>query len=126
MFPIEDNPYWFIAIFAIVALVFPLIPLGLARLWFWKFAPRRPGPIKNDVYECGLPSKGDAWIPVRIDYYLYALVFLIVDVESIFLIPFAATCKQLPLGAVVAMLVFILLLAEGLVWAWSRKYLEWK
>ena len=68
---------------------FALTPLALAWLWAKKFSPRKPGPDKNAIYECGLESKGDAWIHFRPQYYLYAIIFLIFDVETIFLLPFA-------------------------------------
>jgi NADH-quinone oxidoreductase subunit A len=73
-----------------------------------------------------LASSGDAWIQFKAHYYLYAILFLIFDVEVLFLLPFAVTFTHLSVGALLAMLVFILLLVEGLVWAWQRGYLEWK
>jgi NADH-quinone oxidoreductase subunit A len=122
----SDHPYAFLALFAGVALAFPLILLGVAQLWVRIFQPAKPGPMKNSTYECGLPATGDSWIQFKAHYYLYAILFLIFDVEVLFLLPFAVTFTSLPVGALVAMLVFILLLAEGLVWAWHRGYLEWK
>ncbi len=120
------HPYGFLALFAAVAVAFPVILLGVARLWFRIFQPAKPSPIKNAVYECGVAPTGDSWIQFKAHYYLYAILFLIFDVEVLFLLPFAVTFTSLPAGALVAMLVFILLLAEGLVWAWHRGYLEWK
>jgi NADH-quinone oxidoreductase subunit A len=122
----SDHPYAFLALFAGVALAFPLILLGLAQLWVRVFQPAKPGVIKNSTYECGLPPSGDSWIQFKAHYYLYAILFLIFDVEVLFLLPFAVTFTGLSAGALLAMLVFILLLAEGLVWAWHRGYLEWK
>lgn len=122
----SDHPYAFLALFAGVALAFPLILLGLARLWVRIFQPAKPGILKNSTYECGLPPSGDPWIQFKAHYYLYAILFLIFDVEVLFLLPFAVAFTSLPVGALLAMLVFILLLAEGLVWAWHRGYLEWK
>lgn len=101
-------------------------PLALARCWARFFAPPKPGPIKNAVYECGLESKGDAWVQFRSQYYLYAIIFLIFDVETIFLLPFAVAFGGLSPGAFVAMMVFVLLLVEGLVWAWKKGVLTWK
>jgi NADH-quinone oxidoreductase subunit A len=120
------HPYAFLALFLAVAVAFPLAMLGVARLWAVYFQPARPGPTKNAIYECGLESTGDAWIQFKAHYYLYAILFLIFDVELLFLLPFAVTFTGLPAGALAAMLVFILLLAEGLVWAWHRGHLEWK
>ena len=120
------HPYAFLALFGIVAVAFPLAALGVARLWFRFFQPPKPGAVKNDVYECGVAPTGDSWIQFKAHYYLYAILFLIFDVEVLFLLPFAVAFTTLPAGAIVAMLVFILLLAEGLVWAWHRGHLEWK
>ncbi|PTX90701.1 NADH-quinone oxidoreductase subunit A [Opitutus sp. ER46] len=122
----NGHPYAFLALFAAVAVAFPVLLLGVARLWFRLFQPPKPGPTKNAVYECGLPPSGDAWIQFKAHYYLYALLFLIFDVEVLFLLPAAAAFTSLPSGALLAVLVFILLLAEGLVWAWHRGHLEWK
>jgi NADH:ubiquinone oxidoreductase subunit 3 (subunit A) len=122
----NDHPYAFLALFLAVAVAFPLIMLGVARLWVQFFQPSKPGPRKNATYECGLAPSGDSWIQFKAHYYLYAILFLVFDVEVLFLLPFAVTFTTLPTGALVAMLVFILLLAEGLVWAWHRGYLEWK
>jgi NADH-quinone oxidoreductase subunit A len=121
-----DSPYLLVAIFATAAVMFALAPLGLARLWANKFSPRKPGPDKNATYECGLESKGDAWVQFKSEYYLYAIIFLIFDVEAIFLLPFAVAFTGLPAGAFVAMMIFLLLLVEGLVWAWKKGVLTWK
>jgi NADH-quinone oxidoreductase subunit A len=110
----------------VAAILFALTPLGLAWLWAKKFSPRKPGPGKNAIYECGLESKGDAWRQFKAEYYLYAIIFLIFDVETIFLLPFAVAFGGLTVGACVAMMVFLLLLVEGLVWAWQKGVLTWK
>lgn len=122
----SDHPYAFLALFAGVALAFPLLLLGVAQLWIRFFQAAKPGLIKNSTYECGLPPSGDSWIQFKAHYYLYAILFLIFDVEVLFLLPFAVNFTSLPVGALLAMLAFILLLAEGLVWAWHRGHLEWK
>jgi len=122
----NDHPYAFLALFLGVAIAFPLIMLGVARLWVVFFQKAKPGPIKNSTYECGLEASGDSWIQFKAHYYLYAILFLIFDVEVLFLLPVAVAFTSLSVGALLAMLVFILLLLEGLVWAWHRGYLEWK
>ena len=73
----------------------------------------------------GVESIGDAHVQFRSQYYLYAIIFLIFDVEVIFLLPFAVAFTGLSIGASIAMLVFLLLLAEGLVWAWQKGVLIW-
>jgi NADH-quinone oxidoreductase subunit A len=72
-----------------------------------------------------LESKDSTWIPFRPEYYLYAIIFLIFDVEAIFLLPFAVAFTGLGVGASIAMMVFLLLLVEGLVWAWQKGVLTW-
>src|SRR5438093_11319131 len=123
---VDYDPYLFLAVFLVVAVAFPLVPLVLARWWARKFAGIKPGPDKNATYECGLVSKGDAWVQFKAEYYLYGILFLIFDVEAIFLLPFAVAFTDLPVGAFLAMLVFILLLLEGLVWAWAKGVLSWR
>jgi NADH-quinone oxidoreductase subunit A len=116
----------FISVLSVAAVLFALTPLGLAWLWAKKFSLRKPGPGKNAIYECGLESKGDAWVQFKAEYYLYAIIFLIFDAETIFLLPFAVAFGGLSVGACVAMLVFLLLLVEGLAWAWQKGVLTWK
>ncbi|HZQ46437.1 MAG TPA: NADH-quinone oxidoreductase subunit A [Verrucomicrobiae bacterium] len=122
----EYNPYLLIAVFLLAAAGFAVSPLLLAYLWAKLFSPKKPGPDKNAVYECGLQSKGDAWVQFRSEYYLYGIIFLIFDVETIFLLPFAVAFTSLPVGAFIAMMVFLLLLVEGLVWAWRKGILTWQ
>ena len=123
---VDYDPYVFLLILALGALGFALVPLALAWLWAKKFSPQKPGADKNAIYECGLESKGDAWMQFRSEYYLYAIVFLVFDVETIFLLPFAVAFSGLGAGAFVAIMVFLLLLAEGLIWAWQKGVLTWK
>jgi NADH-quinone oxidoreductase subunit A len=123
---VEYSPSLFVLILAAGATAFALVPLGLAWVWARKFSPQKPGPDKNAIYECGLESKGDAWVQFKSEYYLYAIIFLIFDVETIFLLPFAVAFTGLDVGAFVAMVVFLLLLVEGLAWAWQKGVLTWK
>ena len=121
-----NHPYAFLALFFVVAVSFPLLMLGVARLWAVGFQPRKPSLTKNAVYECGVAPTGDTRIQFKAHYYLYAILFLIFDVEVVFLLPFAVAFSGYSAGALLAILVFILLLLEGLVWAWHRGHLEWK
>jgi NADH:ubiquinone oxidoreductase subunit 3 (subunit A) len=119
------DSYLPIVVLAIAAAGFAVTPLALAWLWAKKFSPRKPGPYKNTTYECGLESKDEALIQFRPEYYLYAIIFLIFDVETIFLLPFAVAFTGLTMGAAIAMMIFLLLLVEGLVWAWQKGVLTW-
>ena len=121
-----SSPYFSLTILFFGALGFGLAPLGLAWLWARVFAPAKPNAIKNAIYECGLESKGDAWVQFRSAYYLYAIIFLIFDVEAVFLLPFAVVFTGLSGGACLAMLAFVLLLVEGLAWAWAKGVLTWQ
>src|SRR5258708_2636011 len=124
--PVDYNPYLLITVFMVAAAGFGLMPLVLAWLWAKAFSPQKPGPDKNATYECGLESKGDAWIQFKSEYYLYGIIFLIFDVEAIFLFPFAVAFTGLPVGGFVGLMGFILLLVEGLVLAWPKRVPPWE
>ena len=121
----DYSAFQFVAVFAVAALGFALGPLMLARLWAIWFSPAKPGPSKNAFYECGLASPAEVRVPFRSQYYLYAIIFLIFDVETVFLLPFAVSFTHLSVGAFVAIMIFLLLLVEGLVWAWRKGVLTW-
>jgi NADH-quinone oxidoreductase subunit A len=123
---VHANPYIFLAVFLVAATMFAVTPLLLAALWAKKYSPKKSGPIKNAVYECGLETDTKDWVQFKSDYYLYGIIFLVFDVETIFLLPFAVAFKVLPIGAFVAIMIFLLLLVEGLVWAWRKGVLNWK
>ena len=124
--PTEAHPYLFVVLLMLGAAGFALVPLGLAWAWARVFSPAKPGKDKQAIYECGLESKGDAWVKFGSEYYLYAIVFLIFDVETVFLLPFAVSFGGLSAGAFIGMIVFLLLLTEGLVWAWRKGVLTWR
>jgi len=114
--------YVFLALFLAVAIIFPLLPICVAKI----VAPKKPSPQKQDIYECGLESKGDAWVQFKVQYYIYALVFVIFDVETIFLYPWAVSFNKLGLFAFVEMIIFLAILAGGLAYAWKKGVLDWK
>ena len=120
-----DNSYLVLVLLMVAAVGFAAAPLAMAWAWAHFFSPQKPGNDKNAIYECGLESKGDAWIHFRSEYYLYGIIFLVFDVETIFLLPFAVAFTELSVGAFVAMMVFLLLLVEGLGWAWRKGFLTW-
>ena len=124
--PTASNSYLVLLLLAAAAVGFAAAPLAAAWAWAKFFSPNKPGQDKNAIYECGLESKGDAWIHFRSEYYLYGIIFLVFDVETIFLLPFAVAFTGLPAGAFVAMIIFLLLLVEGLVWAWRKGFLTWR
>lgn len=111
-----------IAIFLAIAVVFPFVPIVLARL----LAPRKPLPHKHEVYECGADVFGTANIQFKTQFYLYALIFVIFDVEAVFIVPWAVAYRQLGLFALVEMAIFIAFLVVALAYAWRKQALEWK
>jgi NADH-quinone oxidoreductase subunit A len=118
--PVHHSPYWFIAVLLGASVAFCLAPLLLARLWARWMTPAKPGPTKSGSYECGLASAGVESPRFKSEYYLYGLLFLVFDVEAVFLLPFAVSFPDLAPGGFLAMLVFLALLAEGLAWAWLK------
>ena len=115
------NNWLFVGLFLIVAIAMPVLPLIVARL----LAPRKPNAQKLETYECGMETVGDTWVQFKVQYYIYALVFLVFDVEIIFLYPWAVAFDKLPLLGVLAGVLFIFLLGDGLVYAWRKGALEW-
>jgi NADH-quinone oxidoreductase subunit A len=88
-------------------------------------APRRPLPEKLTTYECGIDPVGEGWSQSQIRYYIYAFLFVIFDVESVFLFPWAVVFERLGMYALVSMTIFILILGAGLVYAWRKGVLKW-
>lgn len=120
----QSYSYQYLLIFAFLALalIIPLFALVLAKI----VAPKKPSPSKNATYECGLESKGDAWIQFRIQYYLFALLFIIFDIETVFIYPWAVSFRNLGFIALIEMFLFVAILAVGLAYAWRKKILEWE
>lgn len=116
-----DN-YGFIGVMAVIALAFPFIGVAAA----WVLRPKRPDPIKNSVYECGVETIGDTWVQFRAQYYLFALIFVIFDIEAMFLFPFAVAFNQVGWFALFEAIIFVLILAVGLLYAWRKGALEWQ
>jgi NADH-quinone oxidoreductase subunit A len=113
--------YAFIGLFFIAAATFPALPL----IGAYFLRPKRPTDTKLDTYECGLEAIGDIWVQFKVQYYLYALAFVVFDIEVVFLYPWAVAYNQLGLFALVEMAIFLLILAGGLVYAWKKGALEW-
>jgi NADH:ubiquinone oxidoreductase subunit 3 (subunit A) len=117
-----DNAWAVVGIFMIVAIVLPSAALVMARL----LGPKKPSPIKQQTYECGIETVGESWVQFKAQYYVYALAFVVFDVEVVFLYPWARAYAQLPLFATLEGALFILILALGLLYAWRKGALEWQ
>ena len=116
------SSYLLLAVMAVLAAGFACVPLILSAI----LAPKKPSDIKESVFECGLESKGDPWVQFKVQYYIYALAFVIFDIEAVFIYPWAVAFTGLSFGAFLAMAVFILLLAESLIYLWLKGVLTWK
>src|ERR671917_2025636 len=106
--------YVFIGMLLLGAVAFALAPLAVVAL----VAPRKRSLAKSDIYECGLRTTGETWIRFKIQYYIYALMFVIFDIETVFLYPWAVSYAGLGAFALVEMVIFLVILAIGLVYAW--------
>ena len=115
------SEWTFIALLFVISLATPLLPIILGRI----LGPRKPNAIKNDTYECGIETVGDTWVQFKVQYYIFALVFLVFDIEVVFMYPWAVAYNRLPLFGVVAGVIFIVTLAEALIYAWRKGALEW-
>ena len=98
---------------------------AIALLAAWLIRPKRPNSIKADTYECGMETVGTSWVQFKVQYYIYALVFVIFDVEAVFLFPLAVAFDQLKLYMVLEMVLFIIILAGALLYIWRKGVLEW-
>ena len=114
--------YWvYIGIFLVVAIVVPIVAVTLPML----ISPKKPSKRKEEVYECGIETKGNIRVQFKSQYYIYALVFLVFDIETIFLFPWAVSLGELPLFVVFEGVVFIAILFAGLIYASRKGALAW-
>ncbi len=116
-----QNEWLYIGLFFIVGVALPAAALILA----WLLSPKKPNPIKDSTYECGMETVGESLVQFKAQYYIFALVFLVFDVETVFLFPWAVSLGKLPLFAVLEGILFILILFAGLVFLWRKNALEW-
>ncbi len=117
-----ETQYISIGIMFLGAMIFALAAMILSRI----LQPHRPYPEKLETYECGMETQGPTWVQFRISFFLYALIFLIFDVEAIFLIPWVVKFKELGLPAFVAMFIFLIILVLGFLYDWKEGALDWE
>src|ERR671913_1431431 len=108
--------YIFIGMLLLGAAGFAVAPLLVVAL----IAPRKASLAKSDIYECGVRTTGETWIRFKIQYYIYALMFVVFDIETVFLYPWAVSYGGLGAFALVEMVIFLVILAIGLVYAWGK------
>jgi NADH-quinone oxidoreductase subunit A len=102
------------------------ILVGGAIAFAYYAAPSTPGDVKSEPYECGIPTEGPTWIQFHVGYYLFAIIYLIFDVETVFIYPWAVVMREVGLTAFVEILIFFIILGLGLLYAWKKKALTWE
>ena len=115
------EPWIFIALLLGAGILLP----GVAIAANWLLAPKKPNPIKQSIYECGIETVGETYIQLKGAYYIYALVFVVFDIEAVFMFPWAVAYDKMQLYMVMEGVIFILILAAGLAYAWRKGVLEW-
>lgn len=116
-----QTDWLFIGVFLLIGIVFPTVPIVAA----WFLAPKKPNVLKYESYECGVETVGEAWVQFKVQYYIYALMFVVFDVETVFLFPWAVAYNAMPFFMVIEGVIFIALLAGGLMYVWRKGALEW-
>lgn len=114
---------------ALLAVTAAITAAGLVGLAMWMaglISPKSFNPQKGEPYECGIPTRGESMSQFRVGYYLYAILFLMFDVETVFLFPWAVQMRQLGVAGIISIAVFFSILVLGLVYAWRKGALEWK
>ncbi|MCI5756662.1 MAG: NADH-quinone oxidoreductase subunit A [Alloprevotella sp.] len=107
---------------ALTGILFVAIVTLLARL----IAPRSFNAQKEEPYECGIPTRGRSWMQFRVGYYLFAILFLMFDVETMFLFPWATVMKAMGPGGLLSVIFFLFILVLGLAYAWRKGALKWQ
>ncbi len=110
----------------VLALIFPIG--GIATSWLLgrlQIRPDAPDKVKTDIYECGVETEGTAWVQFNIRYYYFALLFVIFDVEAVFLYPWAVSFERVAIAGFIEVLTFVIILLIGLAYAWRKDALEW-
>ncbi len=121
------SNYGYVGLFLIVAILFASVLVILpVILRFIKIVPHNPSPMKNATFECGMETIGKTWVQFNFRFYFYALVFLALDVLVVFLYPWAVNVKSLDFSGLVAIVVLLVIVTTGYLYAWKKKVLEWK
>lgn len=115
------ESYTLLTLFLIAAVL-----VGGAIAFAYYAAPSTPGDVKSEPYECGIPTEGPTWIQFHVGYYLFAIIYLIFDVETVFIYPWAVVMREVGLTAFVEILIFFIILGLGLLYAWKKKALTWE
>jgi len=116
------EQYFPVLVFIILAAIFGVIPIALGAI----LAPRKPNNIKTAAYECGFPPFENARMKFDLRYYLIAILFIIFDLEIVFLFPWAVSLNKIGAIGFISMAIFLLLLLVGFIYEWQKGALEWE
>ncbi|HET7521796.1 MAG TPA: NADH-quinone oxidoreductase subunit A [Bacillales bacterium] len=116
-----ENSYLLVAVFFLLGVLLPLVALTAGRI----LRPKKPSAEKTTTYESGIEPFQGSWVQFNVRYYMFALLFVIFDVETVFLYPWAVAYEKLGIFALIEMLIFIAMLLIGLIYAWKKKVLKW-
>lgn len=114
--------FTFLIVVIFTAILIVVAAIGIAKA----ISPRSYNRQKGESYECGIPTQGKSWMQFKVGYYLFAILFLMFDVETVFLFPWASVVQDLGVNGLLAVLFFLLILVLGLAYAWKKGALEWK
>lgn len=118
--------YGYIGLFIVVAVFFALVTILIPRiLTALGVVPSKPSAAKSATYECGMDTIGKSWVQFNFRYYYLALLFLVFDIETVFLYPWAVAYGRLALFGLIEMVIFVGILVVGYLYAWKKKALEW-
>lgn len=116
-----------IAFLILIGISLPAVALVVSTtLGKFKIRPSSPNAIKEDTYECGVETEGPSWVQFHVGYYVFALLFVVFDIETVFLYPWALALRQVKMFAFLDALLFIGILAVGYVYAWRKRAFEWR
>lgn len=116
-----QNSYLFVFVFLVIGLMLPVVALFMGKL----LRPDKPNVIKASTYESGIEPIHDSRVQFNVRYYLFGLLFVIFDVETVFLYPWAVAYEKLGIFSLIEMMIFVFMLGIGLAYAWKKKVLKW-
>lgn len=114
--------FTFLIVVILTAMTIVIAAIGIAKA----ISPRSYNKQKGESYECGIPTQGTSWMQFKVGYYLFAILFLMFDVETVFLFPWASVVQNLGISGLISVLFFLIILVLGLAYAWKKGALEWK
>ena len=113
------------ALFLVVLITAIFMVLAALLLAKW-LAPTSTNPLKGEPYECGIPTRGSSWAQFKVGYYLFAILYLVFDVETVLLFPWAVLMRDIGVQGLVLVSFFFIILVLGLAYAWKKGALQWK